>query len=99
MMSMIDDLRARGAGRMKEMGLIAATTAVVLALVFPHQLGVLLTKINLLALSAVGGYWIDRTAFRADRRPHLLLGPERSYAEGRRAAIIAAAMLSMALAL
>ena len=36
----LDELRAKGAGRMKEMALIAAGTLLAMALVFPHQVGV-----------------------------------------------------------
>ena len=95
----LDELRAKGTGRMKEMALIAAGTLLAMALVFPHQVGVVLSKVNLLSLAAIGGYWIDRTAAKPERRPHLLVGMDRSVAEMRRALIIAAAMLAMALAL
>ncbi len=95
----LDELRAKGAGRMKEMALIAAGTLLALALIFPHQVGVVLSKVNLLSLAAIGGYWIDRTAAKPERRPHLLVGMDRSVAEMRRSLIIAAAMLAMALAL
>lgn len=92
-------LASKGAGRMKEVGLIALASLLALALIFPHQIGVVLSKINLLSLAAIGGYWIDRTAAKPERRPHLLVGLDRSMAEQRRALIIAAAMLAMALAL
>ena len=71
---------------------------VVLLFVYPHQAGTVLLKVNLLALAAWAGYWIDRSAFPY-ARPGDLLGPERSAAAMRRAVIIAGAMLSMALAL
>lgn len=95
----LNELRAKGAARMKEVGLVALASLLALALIFPHQIGVVLSKINLLSLAAIGGYWIDRTAAKPERRPHLLVGIDRSVAEMRRALIIAAAMLSMALAL
>ena len=84
---------------MKEAGAVAAGSLLLLAIIFPHQVGVVLSKVNLLSLAAIGGYWIDRTAAKPERRPHLLCGNDRSIAEMRRALIIAAAMLSMALAL
>ena len=93
------ELRAKGAGRMKEVGAVALVSLLLLAAIFPHQVGVVLTKVNLLSLAAIGGYWIDRTAAKPERRPHLLVGMDRSVAEMRRALIIAAAMLAMALAL
>lgn len=100
---MFEDLKTKlsaiGAGRMKEVGLIAMASLLAIALIFPHQIGVVLSKVNLLSMAAIGGYWIDRTAATPERRPHLLVGMDRSVAEMRRALIIAATMLSMALAL
>jgi len=90
--------RLKDAGRMGSWAWVALLTTVVLLFVYPHQAGTVLLKVNLLALAAWAGYWIDRSAFPY-ARPGDLLGPERSAAAMRRAVIIAGAMLSMALAL
>lgn len=95
----LETLRAKGVGRMKEVGVLAFAALCVVAAFWPERAGVVLWKALLLLLGGYAGYWGDRMAYRADRRPHLLLGPERSHAEYRRAIIIAAAVLSVALSL
>lgn len=89
---------AHDSGRMGAWGYLALLTSIGLFVLYPHQLGTVLMKANLLALAAWAGYWIDRSAFPY-ARPGDLIGPERSAAATRRAVIIAGAMLSMALAL
>lgn len=93
------EMKAAGAGRMVQISAIAIVSLIVIALFASHQIGVVVTKINLLAIGAVGGYWIDRLASRPERRPHLLVGMDRSMAEVRRAIIIVASLLAMALGL
>lgn len=90
---------AKGAGRMKEVGLIGLVLLIVVALIAPERVGTVISKISLLGLASTAGYWIDRTAFKPERRPHMLVGFERTHAEYRRAAIIGCAMLAVALAL
>jgi len=76
---------------------IALASLIAIAYISPHQISVVLVKINLLSLGAFTGYWVDRMAFPY-ARPHQMLGSS-DYAEIRRAIIIAAAIIGMALAL
>lgn len=83
--------------RMSTWACIAILSSIALCFAYPHQIGVVLTKINLLSLSAWGGYWIDRGAF-----PYTRLHEEDAYyglGMIRRALIISASMIAMALAL
>ena len=89
----------KGAGRMKELAIVGLVLLLIVAAVMPSRVGSIAMKLQLLAWAAVGGYWIDRTAFKPERRPHMLVGFERTHAEYRRAAIIGCAMLALALAL
>ena len=92
-------LAAKGAGRMKEAAIIGLALLFIISMFAPGRAGTVISKLSMIAIAASAGYWIDRTAFRADRRPHLLLGPERTHAEYRRSIIMGAAMLAMALGL
>lgn len=84
---------------MKEVGIIAVLSMILIGLLVPERVGTILLKVNLLAIAAYGGYWVDRLSSRPARRPHLLVGVDRSMAEQRRCWIICACMLSMALGL
>lgn len=92
-------LAEKGAGRMKEMAIVGLVLLLIVAAILPARVGTIAMKVHLLAWAAVAGYWIDRTAFKPERRPHMLVGFERTHAEYRRAAIIGCAMLALALAL
>lgn len=97
-MKILDMLKSNDAGRMRWwLGLALATSLLVLIL-FPHQIGTVLAKANLLTLAAWAGYWIDRSAFPY-ARPGDLYGARQDAAGLRRAVVIAATMLAMALAL
>lgn len=100
---MIDYLKTiladKGAGRMKEAAIIGLVLLLIISMFAPGRAGTVMSKLSMITIAASAGYWIDRTAFRADRRPHLLLGPERTHAEYRRAVVMGAAMLAMALGL
>ena len=84
--------------------IIAVLLASVVCFIAPQQLPVSLYKLSLVALAAVAGYWIDRSAFPY-ARPHVCLvsaqNPETHALFGfcmlRRAIIMAAAMLAMGL--
>lgn len=49
--------------RLKGTALFALATTVLIALLFPQQLGVLLFKANVLAMAAVGAYILDVNLF------------------------------------
>ena len=63
----------------------------------PAKAGLALWGVSKLALGGYLGYWIDRLAFRAEDRPHVLEGISRGAAWKRRALIIAAALLATGL--
>lgn len=107
--------------------LVALTVALLIAVavIAPHQLGVIVLKVCLVSLGGVVGYWLDRILFPY-ARPHMLLphdtngpishrsihavvvdGKRTEYAWGqlgaavmiRRAVIVAAAMVAVAIGL
>lgn len=49
--------------RMADWMLAAILLLAVVALIAPQQLGVTVYKMSLIALAAVAGYWVDRSAF------------------------------------
>lgn len=49
--------------RMADWALAALILLAVVALIAPQQLGVSVYKMSLIALAALAGYWIDRSAF------------------------------------
>ena len=87
-----------GVARMGTWLLVSLLTLVAIWIVAPQQVAVILAKFNLLALGAWLGYWVDRMAFPYSR-PHEAKAAQAEAAQIRRALIIAAAMVSMALAL
>ena len=78
----------------------------VIGLLYPHQLPVSLYKLSLVTMAGVAGYWLDRSLFPY-ARPDCYLSefrepvPEHrvvfAAAQVRRAIIIAAAMIGVAL--
>lgn len=85
------------AWRMGAMALASTVLTGGMAAIARQQLGILVFKACLLTLAAVIGYWIDRTAF-PDTRPHLIGDPQLRWRyEWRRAAIMAAALLTAGL--
>lgn len=96
MNDLLDKLRA---GPWLVLALIAT---VLVAILHPHQIGVLIWSLCKLSLGAYLGYWIDRTIFPY-ARPHTFVderSPE-SHATARscmirRAIIIAAAIIGLA---
>ena len=99
-MNLTTKLQEVGATRMVGAWVITAVTLLVVAVFFPQQVGVVLLKVNLLFLAAAAGYWIDRMAFPY-ARPHMFADDtiESVASQIRRAIVIAAAMLAVALAL
>lgn len=83
--------------------ILAMVTTFVVALLYPHQLGVLLWSLTKLCWGAYLGYWIDRSIFpyaRPDRFNPDLDTNERTSWEVlmlRRALIIGAAILALGL--
>lgn len=74
---------------------------VLVGLVFflaPAQLPVIIHKFALEALAAVMGYWLDRHLFPL-ARPHMVHGAARDSAMLRRAIIVGATLVAVALAL
>jgi hypothetical protein len=85
------------AWRMGAMALSSTVLTGGVAVIARQQLGILVFKACVLTLAAVIGYWIDRTAF-PDTRPHLIGDPQLRWRyEWRRAAIMAAALLTAGL--
>jgi Putative 2/3 transmembrane domain holin len=59
--------------RMFDWLIAAVLLALLVYLIAPQQLPVSLYKLSLVALAAVAGYWIDRSAFPY-ARPHAIMG-------------------------
>jgi hypothetical protein len=82
--------------RLKWTALFALFTTIAIALLFPQQLGVLLFKINVLTMAAVGAYLLDIGLFPyarpSEEHPH-------PYWQFRRVAMIIGVMIAAALAL
>jgi len=82
--------------RLKGTATAAFISTILVALLFPQQLGVLLFKANVLTLAAVSGYLLDRGLFPYARPTEEMPHPMWMY---RRVALIVGVMLSAALAL
>ena len=69
---MIDYLKTiladKGAGRMKEAAIIGLVLLLIISMFAPGRAGTVMSKLSMITIAASAGYWIDRTAFRADRR-------------------------------
>lgn len=80
--------------QLKWLWAIVIVTTIAISYFYPQQLGVLLVKVNSLAVGAVGGYWLDRFT-----RPAVIKAGEEVYFEFRQAILIAAGVIGVALAL
>ncbi len=83
-----------GITRMWQWAILSLCTSVAIFVAYPHQLGVVLFKLNLLSVAAWLGYWIDRAAFRNRITPASSTGEQL-----RRAVVIGTTMLAMSIAL
>ncbi|OWJ91101.1 hypothetical protein B6S59_25350 [Pseudomonas sp. A46] len=71
-----------------------------LAMIRPEQLQVVVYKAGLVTLGAVLGYWIDRSLFLVEARPHECIGGIHIVgAWVRRAMIVLACILGLTLGL
>jgi hypothetical protein len=93
MMSMLSE-HALGA-RLRYVWLVLVVTTALLLWRYPDQAWVLLSKLNRVALGGVIGVGLDRAIFWYARPDSANLSPHYAY---RRAVIVAAGMLSAALA-
>lgn len=82
--------------RLKLTMVIAVVSTVLVSILYPQQLGVLLFKANVLTISALAAYHLDRALFPF-ARPHAE-DPRDSWMY-RRVALIVGVMLAMALIL
>lgn len=98
------------APRMWQLLIASVVLLLVVAVIAPHQLGLLVWKLALVCSAGSAGYWFDRWFFPY-ARPHQLMGPPRrrdapsDYARAsdvvvaaamlRRALIVAAAMFAV----
>ncbi|HEY0286271.1 MAG TPA: putative holin [Pseudomonas sp.] len=62
------------APRMTVFMVISLLLLITLAVIRPEQLQVVLYKSGLVTLGAVLGYWIDRSLFLVEARPHECIG-------------------------
>jgi hypothetical protein len=76
--------------------LFLVSFAAVLAL-NPAKAGLALWGLAKLGMGGYVGYWIDRSVFRAEDRPHRLDDSWRAYAWQRRSWIVAASIVAAAL--
>lgn len=74
----------------------AAVTTMAIAVIAPQQLGVLIWSLSKLSFGAYLGYWVDRSIFHY-ARPDEVADDKIAAAWIRRAIIMAAAMISLAL--
>lgn len=90
----------RRAPRMTSWTLVTLVLLIILAAIRPEQLQVVSYKLLLVTLGAVAGYWIDRSLFLAQARPHECLdGIHIVGAWVRRALIVLACILGLTLGL
>lgn len=107
MKKLLDYLPAklRDSSRALSLAIAAALTLLLTAAFYPGdfsdalglQLGLTVSAVSRVALGAYLGYWADRIAFHY-ARPDQLTGIEAGTAWKRRAVIIAAAIVGMAIA-
>jgi soluble lytic murein transglycosylase-like protein len=76
---------------------LALLTCVVVGIIAPWQLGVLVWSLSKLALAAWLGYWLDRTIFPYARPHEAVSAQSASSAQMRRAIVLAAVMIALAL--
>lgn len=86
--------------RMSVFTIITLILLLVLAMIRPEQLQVVVYKSGLVTLGAVLGYWIDRSLFLVEARPHQCIGGIHIVgAWVRRAVIVLACILGLTLGL
>lgn len=87
--------------RMSDWLFVTVLLVGLIAWISPQQLPVSLYKLSLITMSAVVGYWIDRSLFPYARPDEVRLtdSTERAAAMLRRAMIVGCAMLSVSLGL
>lgn len=84
------------------MSFFTALALLLAALIFylsPAQFPVVVHKFALVTLAAVAGYWLDRHLFPYSRPDRVYYHQEREWAMIRRAMLVSALMLSVAVAL
>lgn len=69
--------------------------ALVVAIIAPHQLGVLVWSLTKITAGAYAGYWIDRSIFHY-ARPDMLPPAQQPFAWLRRAVVVGAVILGLA---
>ncbi|CAD5107219.1 putative holin [Zestomonas carbonaria] len=79
--------------RMTAMTLITLLLLLALAAIRPEQLQVVLYKAGLVTLGAVLAYWIDRSLFLVEARPHECIGGIHIVGAWLRRALIALACI------
>lgn len=84
------------APRLYGLGLIVILLSLAIIWLSPFQLGVTLYKLSVVTLGGWLGYWLDRWIFPY-ARPHGELNPVASWYMLRRAIIVAATILAVAL--
>lgn len=90
----------RRAPRMTSWTLVTLVLLIILAAIRPEQLQVVAYKLLLVTLGAVAGYWIDRSLFPAQARPHECIGDMHIVGAWiRRALIVLACILGLTLGL
>lgn len=97
-MSMVSATKSVVSSRMSMWFYISIGLMVIVTLLAPQKLGMLIYKVNLITIAAWLGYWIDRLTFyyaRPDQVPEAL----QAAANIRRAVIMAACILAMAIGL
>jgi hypothetical protein len=82
--------------RLKATAVIALLSTIVVAFFFPHQIGVLIFKANVLTCAAICAYLLDRGLFPYARPSEEYPHPMWMY---RRVALIVGVMLAAAVAL
>nr|WP_256586803.1 putative holin [Pseudomonas sp. A46] len=86
--------------RMSVFTIITLILLLALAMIRPEQLQVVVYKAGLVTLGAVLGYWIDRSLFLVEARPHECIGGIHIVgAWVRRAMIVLACILGLTLGL
>lgn len=101
MRQILDQLRIFDTGtplrRMAPLYVLFLITFSVVLFLSPAKAGLTLYGISKVLLGGLIGYAIDRWGFRPEDRPHLLQGVERGTAWKRRAWIMCAAIVALAL--
>jgi hypothetical protein len=88
---------AKSAARCSPLLILFAVTFVGVLMLNPAKAGLALWGLSKLGMGGYVGYWIDRFAFGAGARPHLLDGVAQGAAWKRRSLIIGASILAAAL--